>query len=430
MRKGFLGSLTALLTGAGLALAEPPVSSPGPMPAQPAAGSCAPMIVETLPSQNWVPPACASDHAAVCGPPGRVWASAEYLLWWIKDSDLPPLVTSGSALDPVPGALGQPGTTILFGGEEVDNGQRHGGRFTVGTWLNEEQTLGVEASYLFLGSRSRDFEASGDGSLGSPVLARPFVDVLAGGVPNSEVFAFPGLIAGGIKVSSSSRLQAGELNALCNVCCGCSYRLDLLGGFRYLRLDERLSIDESGTITPLLPPVPPFFGGNTVAVSDRFDTRNQFYGGQIGARAEVRFGRLFVNGTGKVALGCVDQVVNVSGSTTFTPPGGPAVTFPAGLLALQSNSGRFDNNRFAVVPEANINVGVQVTDNLRGFVGYSFLYLSQAARPGDQIDLNLNTTQIPTAPDFGGPAGTSPALLIRDGDFWAQGLNFGLELRF
>jgi len=69
----------------------------------------------------------------------------------------------------------------------------------------------------------------------------------------------------------------------------------------------------------------------------------------------------------------------------------------------------------------------------RLFVGYSFLYLSDVAQPGNQIDRSLNVTRIPfntqgVAFEPGGP--TQPALNINSSSFWAQGINFGLELRF
>src|SRR5262249_32321245 len=114
----------------------------------------------------------------VCGPPGRVWISGEFLLWWIKDSNLPPLVTAGPANGT--GALGAPGTVILFGGGDVDNQERSGGRFTAGLWLNECQTKGVEVNFFFLGSRDVDFFASGTGDPGTRVIARPFFNVLRG----------------------------------------------------------------------------------------------------------------------------------------------------------------------------------------------------------------------------------------------------------
>src|SRR5207249_3637555 len=58
---------------------------------------------------------CFANPEPPCGPPGRVWFDAEYLLWWTKNDHVPPLITTGPATFPV-GFLGNPGTTVLFGG--------------------------------------------------------------------------------------------------------------------------------------------------------------------------------------------------------------------------------------------------------------------------------------------------------------------------
>ena len=51
------------------------------------------------------------------GAPGcvpRIWVTAEYLAWQIKDPPVTtPLLTTGSTLDAVPGAIGQPNTNIV-----------------------------------------------------------------------------------------------------------------------------------------------------------------------------------------------------------------------------------------------------------------------------------------------------------------------------
>ena len=142
-------------------------------------------------------------------------------------------------------------------------------------------------------------------------------------------------------------------------------------------------------------------------------------------------GRLFVDVLGKVALGATHEVVDIHGATAITSPGGPTVVTPAGFLASGSNSGHFTRDRFAVVPELGINVGCQITPHMRAFVGYSFLYWSSVVRPGDQVDVNLSGTQIPTDTRFNPVAGPArPAVLLRDTDFWAQGINCGLEFRY
>jgi hypothetical protein len=53
------------------------------------------------------------------------------------------------------------------------------------------------------------------------------------------------------------------------------------------------------------------------------------------------------------------------------------------------------------------------------------------ARPGDQIDLNVNTNRIPTSTTFNpSSAPALPAPVFRSSDFWAQGINFGIEIRY
>jgi len=102
-----------------------------------------------------------------------------------------------------------------------------------------------------------------------------------------------------------------------------------------------------------------------------------------------------------------------------------------GVLALPSNSGHFSRDRFAVVPEIDINIGYQVTDHLRAFVGYSFLYSSNVVRPGDIIDRTVNLTQLPSNLGPGSLTGPArPMIIVRDTEFWAQGMNFGLEFRY
>jgi hypothetical protein len=79
--------------------------------------------------------------------------------------------------------------------------------------------------------------------------------------------------------------------------------------------------------------------------------------------------------------------------------------------------GRYAADRFALAPEAQLNVGYQFLPGLRGQVGYNFLYLTSVARPGNQID---NT--------FDGL--THPAVPLIGSTYRAQGLTLGLQLSY
>ena len=205
---------------------------------------------------------------------------------------------------------------------------------------------------------------------------------------------------------------------MCRSCCS---RLDFLTGFRILGLDENIHVTESLQIVPEL-------GGAGFNIVDLFGTHNNFYGGQLGLDWEIRRGRWTFDFLGKVALGDTHEKIIIDGTTTRTF-GGVSEVQPGGLLALPgTNIGSFTHDRFAVVPEAGIKVGYQITPHIKFTVGYTFLYWSEVVRPGDQIDPFVNITHIPFGVTPTGPA--RPAALNRTTDFWAQGVSLGLEFKW
>jgi hypothetical protein len=364
----------------------------------------------------WHPGECMND-------PYVFWVDADYLLWTIKDSQIPPLVTTSPPGTPraSAGVIGAPGTMVLFGGNDVDNEERSGIRVTTGFWFDRNQCLGIEGSFFFLGQRSVNFDAA---SSGVPILARPFFDVNAG-VENSELIAFPGVLAGSVAIRDTSRLWGTELNLRGNWCAGCCWRLDWLAGFRYLALDESLTISENLTI-PSGPQA-----GTSIFVNDSFWTHNSFAGGNLGLELELRQRRCSVVLLGKVALGNMHETVNIEGSTGFAVPGLPVNFQPGGLLAQPTNIGHYERDRFAVVPEAGIKVGYQISKHWRFLVGYSFLYVSDVVRPGNQIDRGINVTQLPSVLGPGTLVGAArPTFTFHSTDFWAQGVSLGFEFRW
>ena len=390
-------------------------------------------------SETVAAPSSASAWGAAPASGGRFYGSAEYLLWWIKGANAPPLVTTSPASAPqsTQGVLGQPGTAVLFGGSQITEQQNpfSGGRFFAGYQFGPCNLWAIEAGGFFLGQQTAHYDAN---SPFPSVIARPFLaNTPAGMSESAELVASPGSnpgelfsSAGGIHISAPTQFYGLEANLRRTVCCGCNYRLDVLGGYRYLNLSEGLHITEDLVALRAVPQAG-IGVGDRIRVTDRFDTRNQFNGGQFGLAGEYRFGRLYVGGSVKLALGDMHQVVNIHGGTQITPAmGGAPTVFNSGLLALSSNSGTFSRDRFAVVPEGTLKVGYQINNNLRAFVGYNFLYVSSVVRPGDQIDRVLNTNLIPPfTPNA--PAGPPrPLVPFKATDFWAQGLTFGVEWRY
>ncbi len=357
----------------------------------------------------------------------RLYVSGEYLLWWTKGDPLPPLVTAGSPGDLlVPGvsagALGLPGTSVLFGDSEANAGMRSGARIMAGWWFGDDHCLGIEGGGFFLGRQTDDFSAT---SFGSPLLARPFFNVLTGaqdvefvaepGNPAvAGVAARPGL-AGTVSASAQSSFWGAEANLRTNLWGDpCGY-VDLIGGYRYLGLDDTLTVSEN--LQSLDPTVPFTFNG-----SDSFKTTNRFNGGQVGLKGEWHWNRWSLEGRTIIALGNVSEQVDVFGSKTAN-----GVASSGDLLTQAgTNIGVHQRNRFAWSPEATLNLGYQVTDHMRVFVGYDYLYLSNVVRAGDQVNLAVNPN--PLRGVTAGPA--QPAFVFHGSDYWAQGVNFGLEFRY
>src|SRR5947209_5635059 len=278
-----------------VAVLQPPQGSPEAAfaPSTLAAPSSAPPLVPNAPptfqeSFSGFPGATCQPRG---GPPARAWVSAEYLLWWIKGGGAPPLVTASPAGTPRDLAGVLPDATVLYPGNSLDSSVRSGGRYTGGLWFDNGQTLGVEGSFFFLGQQSTTFQTGQ--SAGDPILSRPVFNPVLGR-EDAELVAFPGVLNGGVTVSSFSRLLGADGNVLYNVLCGPSFRLDVLGGYRYLRLEEGLEVREDLSVPGGL------FAGNRIVVQDQFSTRNNFNGGQLGAKASFWRGRLGVDVFGKV----------------------------------------------------------------------------------------------------------------------------------
>lgn len=186
---GPLGVLTIVLFGTAApcradnpATAAVPAQAPGPFnpgleagPGQPGGPEEHTLSISTPsagdPACSWTAPQPGDCRAST----GQVWASADYLLWWITKGPLnDPLVTRGNPADTHPGAIGQPGTSVLFGGQGLDFNSFSGGRVTLGGWLDADQRFGAEGSGFFLEDRALGFAAAGDANGNPPIYVPLF----------------------------------------------------------------------------------------------------------------------------------------------------------------------------------------------------------------------------------------------------------------
>src|SRR5262249_49714629 len=145
------------------------------------------------------------DH---CGPSEDIWITGEYLHWWTKNGSLTvPLVTSGGS--------------VVLGNSDLAYGERPGGRWMVGFWLNERHVFGFEAGGFLMDWPSVSAAVNSD-LFGSPGLERPVINALTG-APASVLVSLPATFAGGVAFTSESRMWGAEATFVRNLASDCHF---------------------------------------------------------------------------------------------------------------------------------------------------------------------------------------------------------------
>ncbi len=340
-----------------------------------------------------------------------------------KGRDMPPLVTTspqGTDRDDA-GVLGEPGTEIYFGNGGVGHDVAAGVRADFGFWFDQVETLGFGARIWGVKGDTQGIAAQGPG--GNPILARPFYDVVQD-EQNALLVSFPGIIDGGVGVATSSDLLGTEAYLRAGLMSGPGYNLDLVGGYSFMRFDDDLLIHSNGASTDPAGVVPV---GTIFDVTDIFDARNEFHGGELGLVSEVRRGCWTLRGLAKVSVGNMHQTVNIDGHTTIVEPATAPATTAGGLLAQPTNIGRYSRDRTAWIPEVNLTVGYKPRRWLELTAGYNIIWLSNVVLSGDQIDFAVNPTQFSGNPLIG-PA--RPAFDFRESEYWLHGISLGTTITY
>ena len=405
---------------------------------------------------------CCDDYDYAWGPhgplfcigPTGLWAKADYLLWTESGMHVPALVTQGSDADAHPGALGQPGTTILYGNDTIDAEARSGFRLQAGVWLNRCATIGFEGEFVDLADENSNFYQWSDGN---PLLARPVNDAATiPSQPRAELVSYPrngptplDALDGSVAVNASTQFYGADARFLITLCrqdgcwtddCSCMtyhdrYRAIFTVGYRYLYLADQLGINErlttsSGSVQEGDTTVP---GTAAFAITDDFNTRNTFNGAELGLKFEAQRNRWGLELFPRIGLGSTHTVVTIAGKTVATDTTGAETTTQSGLLAQSTTNGAgspYTANSFSVVPELDLNLNYQLTPHAKFVVGYTFLYWNNVARAGDQINTTINSTTLPGSPVAATGDTTQPRFNLVETGFWTQGLNVGLDCRW
>ena len=479
MRKKLLGTIAALVAGAGGALAQnaPMRSTTVPVNVAPATNGMTdpslmpanrynepiPPVLPGMPGMGgpegmdpgaggplpWPPPGpygqtpyespdLEDGLLGAAGGPVRFYVDGSYLLMFPKSQPTNyPLLTTSAPADL--GRVGQPTTSILAGVDgKLNIGTASGFRLNAGVWRGEDSRVGIEVGGLYISPVSYNNYVAGSVG-GIPLLARPFVSDVSG-LPISLITSSPGVIGSASSlVRATTSVWGVEANGLWNAYRTCpgecrSWNLNLLMGYRYFELSEKLHATSRGTVIQgnTIPYGGVLIGGDTtVEVRDEFTVMNKFHGGQVGFQSQFSSGRWYVGITGKVAFGLTNQRVDVMGTTSATNPTTfTGSTTQGGLFANASNIGSYRQDNFGILTDANATFGYNFTSWLTGTVGYNFIHLSSVARPGNMYSGRVDPTLVPLSASYGTGSTTTNAFSYKQDDFFVHGLNFGLIFRY
>ena len=480
MRKRLLGTIAAVAAGTGAAFGQepPPPAALGPVGMMPDAPPARAMGVYADPIPNMIgtPQDLSGATGAFAGYPGmdpsqgggfpgypagihgdqhwespsvrgvrtdralapHVWVNVNYLLWFAKAQPTNfPFVTTSAPNEG--GLLGNPTTTVLHSRSDLGYGVFSGFKIDGGFFLDGSRRAGVYASGFLTEQKANTFFVQSDAT-GQPLLARPFFN-LGTGLPDVQLASFPTYASGSISVYSRTQAYGAEGGPIWNLyrsspdcsTLGCS--VNALVGFRYLQLDENLEMASRST---LLNGATATFDGKqyvapaTIEVRDQFTTQNSFYGGNVGLLTESRSGRWLTSFAGKFAMGVMHERVTVNGTSSLADSTRHIFsTVNGGLFANSTNIGVYKNDEFCVIPEVTASLGYSWTSWLSTGIGYNFIYVSRVARPGNQYSPGVNPAVVPTSPTYGfGSALPGPNALLTQSDYWLQGVNFSVNVRF
>jgi hypothetical protein len=348
--------------------------------------------------------ACYQDDGFGCY---GTWGSLEYVLWWRKARSTPPLVTTTTTVvdQSIDGRLGQPNTRILLGEDQFRDHLQPGGRIDLGMWIDRSRTVGVGMRYTGLADDDLNYQTN---SGVNSVLAVPFFNLDP--TVNAEdtlLVAHPlDGTTGSINVTGHNETLLGDVYMRFIGARSGSYRVDVLGGYFFSSINEDLILQTSTTM-----------GGTDINVRDRFRTKNNYQGASIGLSGQFDRGPWKVNALAKIAFTNVHQTSVVDGITTI---GGTPQAPLSGLFAQPSNSGMRERDEFAVVPELGVNWVYRMGRGVDLSFGYTFVYWSEAMRAGQQINRRIDPSQTVA----------QPTQRLMAGDYWAQGLNFGVAWQY
>lgn len=367
----------------------------------------------------------------LCSSYERTWFDAEYLCWKVSNSpEVIPLVVQGPPVPNGTPVLGQPGTAVVLGGNEIEHDWQSGGRFSLGYLIDDSNSCqGVEALYFFLPEESHRTLIFSNGLPTAPFFSVPFFDVTTQS-ESSVAIASPGNFLGKAVLQTTNSMQGAELNFFGMFPCKPDLNIVFLGGLRYWNFVDNLNFFTSSPSVAT-----PVTTTDIYQTVDSFGVDNNFIGGQLGIKLEYILKQYIFNLNAKVALGAMFESCDINGYLVTNDFNSSRITqvFPGGYFTQPSNIGNHNHVNFAVIPETEIKIGYQLTDNFRLQLGYTFLWVSHMLWASDQMSRYINPTQSAAIEGIPHPVLVgegSPSPQLKSKSLWVQGVTIGFNYSF
>ena len=349
------------------------------------------------------------------GGSGLGWAETDTLLWWGRGLTNSPVIVGGNSATVLP-------TNPLLGGYDNPLGTDMllGLRGNVGFWLDDCQNYGIGGRGWGLVSDGNEQVITNGGNSTGIAFFNTSLNQPDTYVVNLDRGPF-GKNVGEIGVLNDLDVYSGDLYGRALLLGDRCNRVDLIGGYTFLRLDSgyqlRSRIVDGWTDAP--PPVT-----TVTTIVDRFSTKNEFHGGHVGLQSNINRGRFGLGLMGKVAMGNMSSISSISGNYEQIPP------LPSqpdrqnrGLFAQSSNIGTVSRDAFTFIPEMNAKLRYQLGRFQVG-VGYTIVVLPEVALAASQVDTNVDVFGIVSPPI------TAPVNRFNTESFYLHGIDLGVTYNF
>jgi Putative beta barrel porin-7 (BBP7) len=408
---------------------------------------------------------CAAPPA--CGP--QWWIRGEYVAWAIGTSKLVEMGMDSLNSDLFNGLLAATGKDYKDFAQRLLGNDRTGYRVGAGGWLNDEQTLGVEADFMRLSRGPLEFSIGNNRDFNPLARIVPNGDIVlqrAGFLPETraqvdrQTLAFlhqhrkdrdlralrllsriglPGIDANGREVvipygardlangSASFQLAqqtfwALDLLGKTRLFHEDGVTIDGLAGYRRVYYSDALSI-QTDTVTlsrPLLP-------GTTLRSTDAIRTENTYDGALVGVDVGWTAGNWALSMRMTATLADYQADAERIGYKTITFPDGRRFAASGGTYLRSADLGTYSASGWTVISEVGFRATRTFGEHVALTLGGTFMYVPEAARAAGQLPLGIDPSR-----GLSGRGGSSQ-VRIQSTDLTAiflSTMSAGLEFRY